>query len=56
TNVIDVATCEGDRLVAEATDDELQQSADVVVRFTDKDAGHRHRIDNCRRDWACGMV
>ena len=45
-----------DRLVTETAHHELQQSADVVVRFTDEDACHRPRIDPGRRDWASGMV
>jgi hypothetical protein len=42
--------------VTETADDELQQSADVVVRFTDEDASHRPRIDGRRRDSASWMV
>jgi hypothetical protein len=42
--------------VAETAHDELQQCADVVVRFADEDACHRPRIDDRRRDWASGMV
>jgi hypothetical protein len=35
---------------------ELQQSADVVVRFTDEDPCHRPRIGDRRRDLASRMV
>jgi hypothetical protein len=42
--------------VAETAHYELQQSADVVVRFTDEHACHRTRIGHRRRDWASGMV
>jgi len=54
--VVEITAGEGDRLVSEPTHDELQQSADVVVRFTDEDACHRSRIGHRRRDWASGMV
>jgi hypothetical protein len=39
--VLDVAAHEWDRLMAETAHHELQQSADVVVRFADEDACHR---------------
>ena len=55
-DVLEITTGEGDRLVSEPTHDELQQSADVVVRFTDENACHRARIGHRRRDWASGMV
>jgi hypothetical protein len=42
--------------MAEAAHYELQQSADVVVRFTDEDACHRPRIGDRRRDLASGLV
>ena len=55
-DVIDVTAHEGDGFVPEPADDELQQSADVVVRFADEDPCHSPRIDDGRRDWASGMV
>jgi hypothetical protein len=42
--------------MAEPAHDELQQSADVVVRFADEDARHTARIGERRRDSASGMV
>jgi len=54
--VIDVTAQVGDRLMAKAAHDELQQSADVVVRFADEYPCHRPRIGDHRRDWASGMV
>jgi len=54
--VVDIAAGEGYRLVTETAHHELQQSADVVVRFADEDACHRPRIDARRRDWASRMV
>ena len=44
-DVVDLAAAVGDRLVPEPAHDELEQGADIVVRFADEDPGHACRID-----------
>jgi hypothetical protein len=42
--------------MAQATYDQLEERADVVVRFADQNPGHARRIAVPRRDCETGMV
>ena len=39
-DVVDLTARADNRLVPESAHDQLQQGADIVVRFADQDAGH----------------